>query len=112
MVFAVVERTIASLLKDIVGNVQQIIRAEVRLAKVEVAEELSKARFHLAQSQEQTKQREKVVNELADRFRLLSQQKREAQQAETQRASREKFMRDNNQFVTMDKARTHVRQGF
>jgi len=43
-VFAVVERTIASLLKDIVGNVQQIIRAEVRLAKVEVAEELGKAR--------------------------------------------------------------------
>ena len=44
MVFAMVERSIASLLKDIVGNVQQIIRAEVRLAKVEVAEELSKAR--------------------------------------------------------------------
>lgn len=44
MVFAVVERTVASLLKDIIGNVQQIIRAEVRLAKVEVAEELGKAR--------------------------------------------------------------------
>lgn len=44
MVFAMVERSIASLLKDIVGNVQQIIRAEVRLAKVEVAEELGKAR--------------------------------------------------------------------
>jgi hypothetical protein len=43
MVFEVVERTIASLLKDIVGNVQQIIRAEVRLAKAEVAEELAKA---------------------------------------------------------------------
>jgi len=43
MVFGVVERTIASLLKDIIGNVQQIIRAEVRLAKAEVAEELTKA---------------------------------------------------------------------
>jgi hypothetical protein len=38
----VVERTVASLLKDIIGNVQQIIRAEVRLAKVEVAEELAR----------------------------------------------------------------------
>jgi uncharacterized membrane protein YqjE len=47
-VFAVVERTIASLLKDIVGNLQQIIRAEVRLAKVEVAEELGKARRAMA----------------------------------------------------------------
>ena len=44
MVFGVVERSISSLLKDIVGNLQQIIRAEVRLAKVEVGEELSKAR--------------------------------------------------------------------
>src|SRR5258707_6712579 len=43
MVFAVVERSIAALLKDIVGNLQQIIRAEVRLAKVDVAEELAKA---------------------------------------------------------------------
>jgi uncharacterized membrane protein YqjE len=42
--FEVVERSIASLVKDIVGNLQQIIRAEVRLAKVEVAEELTKAR--------------------------------------------------------------------
>jgi uncharacterized membrane protein YqjE len=44
VVFGVVERSISSLLKDIVGNLQQIIRAEVRLAKVEVGEELSKAR--------------------------------------------------------------------
>jgi len=44
----VVERTVASLLKDIIGNVQQIIRAEVRLAKVEVAEELGKARRGVA----------------------------------------------------------------
>jgi len=44
MVFAMVERSIAALLKDIVGNLQQIIRAEVRLAKVEVAEELTKAK--------------------------------------------------------------------
>lgn len=42
--FDVVERSIASVLKDIVGNVQQIIRAEVRLAKVEFAEQLIKAR--------------------------------------------------------------------
>src|SRR5262249_22209225 len=42
--FQVVERSIGSLLKDIVGNVQQIIRAEVRLAKAEVTEELTKAR--------------------------------------------------------------------
>jgi uncharacterized membrane protein YqjE len=48
VVFAVVERTVASLLKDIIGNVQQIIRAEVRLAKVEVAEELGKARRGVA----------------------------------------------------------------
>ncbi len=34
----------ATLLKDIVGNVQQIIRAEVRLAKVEVAEQASRAK--------------------------------------------------------------------
>ena len=44
MVFSVVERSISSLLKDIVGNLQQIIRAEVRLAKVEVAGELTRAK--------------------------------------------------------------------
>jgi uncharacterized membrane protein YqjE len=38
------ERSIASLVKDIVGNLQEIIRGEVRLAKVEVREELAKAR--------------------------------------------------------------------
>jgi uncharacterized membrane protein YqjE len=42
--FDVVERSIASVLKDIVGNVQQIIRAEVRLAKVEFAEQLNTVR--------------------------------------------------------------------
>jgi len=42
--FSVVERSISSLLKDIVGNLQQIIRAEVRLAKVEVAGELTRAK--------------------------------------------------------------------
>ena len=42
--FTVVERSIASLLKDIVGNLQQIVRAEVRLAKAEVTAELGKAR--------------------------------------------------------------------
>jgi uncharacterized membrane protein YqjE len=40
----VVERSIAAVLKDIVGNLQQIIRAEVRLATVEVREEIAKAR--------------------------------------------------------------------
>jgi uncharacterized membrane protein len=43
-VFSVVERSLSSLLKDIVGNLQEIIRAEVRLARVEVAGELSKAK--------------------------------------------------------------------
>ena len=38
------ERSIAAVLTDIVGNLQQIIRAEVRLAKVEVREEVGKAR--------------------------------------------------------------------
>jgi uncharacterized membrane protein YqjE len=42
--FQVVERSIGSLVNDIVGNVQEIIRSEVRLAKAEVTEELSKAR--------------------------------------------------------------------
>jgi len=42
--FQVVERSIGSLVNDIVGNVQQIIRSEVRLAKAEVTEELTKAR--------------------------------------------------------------------
>jgi hypothetical protein len=42
--FDVVERSIASVLKDIVGNLQEIIRAEVRLAKAEVGEQLSLAR--------------------------------------------------------------------
>jgi len=44
VVFGVVERSLGSLLKDIAGNLQQIVRAELRLAKVEVAEELTKAR--------------------------------------------------------------------
>jgi uncharacterized membrane protein YqjE len=42
--FQVVERSIGSLVNDIVGNVQEIIRSEVRLAKAEVTEELTKAR--------------------------------------------------------------------
>lgn len=36
------DRSIADVLKDIVANVQHIIRAEVRLAKVEVRDELVK----------------------------------------------------------------------
>jgi uncharacterized membrane protein YqjE len=38
------DRSIAAVLSDIVGDLQQIIRAEVRLAKVEVREELTKAK--------------------------------------------------------------------
>lgn len=41
--FQAVERSIGSLVNDIVGNVQQIVRSEVRLAKAEVREELTKA---------------------------------------------------------------------
>lgn len=37
------DRSIAAVLTDIVGNVQQIVRAEVRLATVEVREEIVKA---------------------------------------------------------------------
>jgi uncharacterized membrane protein YqjE len=38
------DRPIAAVLSDIVGDVQQIIRAEVRLARVEIREELGKAK--------------------------------------------------------------------
>lgn len=41
---AIAERSISTVLNDIVGNVQDIVRSEVRLAKTEVTEELSKAR--------------------------------------------------------------------
>ncbi len=37
------ERSTADVLKDIVGNVQEIIRSEVRLAKAEAKQEISKA---------------------------------------------------------------------
>lgn len=36
-------RSIADVLKDIVGNVQQLIRAELRLARTEIREEVGKA---------------------------------------------------------------------
>jgi len=36
-------RSIGTVLKDIVGNVQQIVRSEIRLASVEVREEAGKA---------------------------------------------------------------------
>jgi uncharacterized membrane protein YqjE len=42
------DRSIAAVLSDIVGDVQQIIRAEVRLAKVEVRDELGKAKRAIA----------------------------------------------------------------
>jgi uncharacterized membrane protein len=38
------ERSIAALLKDIVGNLEQIVRAEIRLAKAEVRQEVDRAR--------------------------------------------------------------------
>jgi len=38
------ERSAGDVLKDIVGNVQEIIRSEVRLAKVETTEEITKAK--------------------------------------------------------------------
>jgi uncharacterized membrane protein YqjE len=41
---ATAERPIASVLHDIVGNVQDIVRSEVRLAKTELREELKKSR--------------------------------------------------------------------
>ena len=37
------ERSIAAVLTDIVGNVQQIVRAEMRLATLEVRQEAAKA---------------------------------------------------------------------
>jgi hypothetical protein len=41
------ERSIGAVLKDIVGNVQQIIRAELRLARAEVGQEARKAKRSL-----------------------------------------------------------------
>jgi uncharacterized membrane protein YqjE len=38
------ERPLSAILGDIVGNVQQIVRAEIRLAKVEISEEAVKAK--------------------------------------------------------------------
>ena len=38
------DRPISSVLHDIVGNVQDIVRSELRLAKTELTEELAKAR--------------------------------------------------------------------
>ena len=38
------DRTFADVLQDIVGNVQQIVRSEVRLAKAEISEEGRKAK--------------------------------------------------------------------
>jgi uncharacterized membrane protein YqjE len=44
----VVDRSVADLFEDIVRNVQEIVRAEVRLAKAEVREEASKALWAFA----------------------------------------------------------------
>jgi len=38
-------RSIPEILKDVLTNIQDIVRAEVRLAKAELGDELSKARF-------------------------------------------------------------------
>ena len=38
------ERSFSAVLSDVVGDLQQIVRAEVRLAKVELREELGKAK--------------------------------------------------------------------
>src|SRR5688572_11631921 len=37
-------RTVSNVLQDIVGNVQEIVRSEVRLAKIEFREEATKAK--------------------------------------------------------------------
>jgi hypothetical protein len=39
------ERSFGAVLGDIVGHIQQIVRAEIRLAKAEVREELTKIKF-------------------------------------------------------------------
>src|SRR4029453_19109118 len=39
------DRSISDVLQDIIRNVQEIVRSEVRLAKTEIREELDKARF-------------------------------------------------------------------
>src|SRR6185503_16314534 len=38
------DRSIGTVLSDIVGDLQQIVRAEVRLAKTEIREEVAKAK--------------------------------------------------------------------
>lgn len=38
------DRSFADVLHDIVGNIQEIVRSEVRLAKAEISEEASKAK--------------------------------------------------------------------
>lgn len=41
---ATADRSISSVLHDIVGNVQDIVRSELRMARTELTEELAKAR--------------------------------------------------------------------
>ena len=38
------DRTISAVLHDIVGNIQDIVRCEIRMAKTEITEELGKSR--------------------------------------------------------------------
>ncbi len=41
---SLLDRSFTEVLQDIVGNIQTIVRAEVRLARTEVAEEVHKAK--------------------------------------------------------------------
>ena len=41
---AIADRSISSVLHDIIGNIQDIVRSEMRLAKTEITEELAKSR--------------------------------------------------------------------
>lgn len=45
---AAADRPFSAVLHDIVGNIQDIVRSEVRLARTELTEEAAKARFALA----------------------------------------------------------------
>jgi chromosome segregation ATPase len=77
-------------------------QASVRLAAAigdaefnHLEEELSHARYRLAQSQEETVQRQKIVNQLADHLHALAAQRRDAQWRATQQDMKERFRRAN-----------------
>lgn len=58
-------------------------------------EELSRARFQLGQAQEQIKVRERVVNELAERLRLVNARKRDAAWQQQRAAANADFRKLN-----------------